>query len=229
MTENQPAGAGDRVKRTYTTELTERRWLTDSAFEISLSRPKDFHFTAGQNICFVHEGVQRYYALTSKSADPQIQLCIQKISGGVFTPYIALADIGTGFTFSGPHGYFTFRASSRKPVFIATDIGIAPFLSFVRDGVPDFTLVHLVPRREDLLYEDLFRSAASSYVPCIAGGPGTPLATGAVIDHLQRNLPVQAYDFYLCGRQDMIRDVTLFIDERYEGSMVYTEIFHRTS
>ncbi len=229
MTENQPAGAGGQFKRTYTTELTERRWFTDSAFEVSLTRPNDFHFAEGQNICFAHEGVQRHYALTSTNADPQLQLCIQKISGGVFTPYIAHADIGTGFTFSGPYGYFTFRTSRRSPVFIATDIGIAPFLSFVRAGIRDFILIHLVSRREDLLYEDLFRDAASSYVPCTAESPDAPLPMGAAIDHLQRNLPVQAYDFYLCGRQDMIRDVTLFIDERYEGSMVFTEIFHRTS
>jgi ferredoxin-NADP reductase len=229
MTENQPAGGLPLDKPTYTAELTERRWLTDRAFEVSLTRPENFHFAAGQNLCFFHEGDQRYYALTSTTADPQIQLCIQMISGGVFTPYIADAQIGTGFTFSGPYGYFTFRTSRRRPVFIATDIGIAPFLSFARAGVCDFTLIHLVFRREDLLYENFFRSAASSYVPCIAENPDAPLPTGAVIDHLEKHLPVEAHDFYLCGRQDVIRDVTLFIDERYEGSLVFTEIFHRSA
>jgi len=215
-------------KPTYTTELTERRWLTDRAFEVELTRPEGFNFLPGQNICFVHEGVQRYYALTSTAADPKIQLCIQKIPGGVFTPYIADAGIGSKFIFSGPYGYFTFRTSRRRPVFIASDIGVAPFLSFARAGILDFILIHLVSRREDLLYGNFFRRAASSYVPCITEDPDGPLPVGGVIDYLRRNLPFQPYDFYLCGRQDMIRDVTLFIDGRYEGSMVFTEIFHRS-
>jgi len=33
-------------------------------------------------------------------------------------------------------------------------------------------------------------------------------------------------DFYLCGRQDMIRDVTLLIDEEFQGSLVYSEVFY---
>jgi hypothetical protein len=47
-----------------------------------------------------------------------------------------------------------------------------------------------------------------------------------VTDYIRNRLPPRTYDFYLCGRQDMIRDVTLLVDERFDGSLVYSEIFY---
>jgi NAD(P)H-flavin reductase len=49
---------------------------------------------------------------------------------------------------------------------------------------------------------------------------------GRVSDYLEAHLPDGAYDFYLCGRQDMIRDVTLLVDEKFPGSLVYAETFY---
>jgi len=49
---------------------------------------------------------------------------------------------------------------------------------------------------------------------------------GRVTDYLETELPPLPYDFYLCGRSDMIRDATLLVDERFSDSYVYTEIFY---
>ncbi len=35
-----------------------------------------------------------------------------------------------------------------------------------------------------------------------------------------------SYDLYLCGRQEMIRDATLMADERFPGSLVFSEFFY---
>ena len=45
-------------------------------------------------------------------------------------------------------------------------------------------------------------------------------------DYIQNHLPRLVYDFYLCGRSDMIRDVILIVDEQFPGSYVYTEIYY---
>jgi hypothetical protein len=34
------------------------------------------------------------------------------------------------------------------------------------------------------------------------------------------------YDFSLCGREEMIRDVILLVDQRFPDSLVYTESFY---
>jgi benzoate/toluate 1,2-dioxygenase reductase subunit len=100
----------------------------------------------------------------------------------------------------------------------------------VRSGVRDFLLLHGVRAPEDLCYEDLFRSAASEVVHCVTGrGSGHPprreAFSGRVTAYLETDLPQRDYDFYLCGREEMIRDVILLVDEAFPGSRVYAEIF----
>jgi ferredoxin-NADP reductase len=220
-------GSKDLVQET---ELIRRRWLSKKAFEIELARPPGFQFTAGQTIRFVHGDIERYYSLISAPSDPTLAMCVRHVEGGKFSPTLAAADIATPFKFTGPHGYFIFSASTRPPVFVATGTGIAPFVSMVRSGLRDFTLLHGVSFPEDLYYEHLLRGAAKKFVPCLSGStadeellPGR--FHGRVSDYIQKKLPRAKYDFYLCGRDEMVRDVTLLIDDCFPGSLVFNEVF----
>jgi ferredoxin-NADP reductase len=224
--------AGRRMQ-TFSCDLIHRNWLSDTTFEIELTRPAGFEFLSGQNLCFQFRGVERYFAVLSSTADPHIKLCVYRIETGIFTPFLASANIGIQLTFTGPHGHFIFRPSKRRPIFVATGTGIVPFMSMSRSGVKGFTLLHLVPRDVDLYYKDYFEKAAEVYVPCVpnstSGGKDMlELPVDMVLSFLSEHLPTKAYDFYLCGNQSMIRDVTLFIDSRYPDSMVYTEVFYRS-
>jgi ferredoxin-NADP reductase len=214
----------------YSTELLKRSWLTDRVFQIELARPQSFHFIAGQTIRLLHETTERDYSLITAPTKPALGLCVYHVDGGEFSPLLAAAPVGTSLSFAGPHGYFTFRPSGRPVVFIATGTGIAPFLSMVRSGVTDFTLLHGVRTPRDLYYQDEFRSAARRYVPCLTETNGRRQTVknafrGRVSLYLTENFPPDAYDFYLCGRQEMIRDVTLVVDERFPHSLVHTEVF----
>ena len=214
-----------------TTELLKRQWLSKNAFEIQLSRPASFAFEAGQTIRFIHQSIERYYSLLSAPDDPFLSLCIYNVPGGQFSPLLADAEIGARFKISGPHGYFTFKPSSRQAVFVACGPGIAPFVSMSRSGVADFMLLHEAARVEDLYYQNAIQEVTSNYVPCILES-GTPdhSSTGAfkgnTASYLIQNLQPGIYDFYLCGEREMIREVTLLVDERYAGSHVYTEVFY---
>lgn len=219
--------------QTYSCELINRKWLSDTTFEIKLTRPEGFEFLSGQNLCFHFENVERYFAVLSSPADPYLKLCVYRIRTGIFTPFLASAEIGTEFTFTGPHGHFIFRPSDRRPIFVATGTGIVPFLSMVHSGTRGFTLLHLVPREVDLYYSEYFIEAAEVYIPCIPDSDQQEedmleLPVRRIIEFMTNHLPVEPYDFYLCGNQSMIRDVTLFVDSRYPDSMVYTEVFYRS-
>ena len=116
-------------------------------------------------------------------------------------------------------------------MFVATGTGVAPFVSMARVGVKDFILLHGVRRSLDLYYEPLFRKTATLYVPCLSGvkdaGEGVPGAFGGrVTGYLASHLTPGAYDFYLCGAAEMIRDVILLVDQRFPDSLVYTESFY---
>lgn len=213
---------------TYDTALVERRRLSDNTFEAVFSRPFGFEFTAGQRIRLIHGGLERDYSLASAPDDAALVLCIRRVATGRFSPLLSSTPVGTAFTFSGPHGYFVFQPSARPPVFVATGTGVAPFAAMARAGVSGFTLLHGVRQAGECYYATLFRSKARRYVACLSEEDPSEGGTfhGRVTDYLASHLEPDRYDFYLCGRAEMVRDVIWLVDDRFPGSMVYTEIFY---
>ena len=208
-------------------ELLNRRWLSPKTFEIELSRPHDFQFTPGQTLCILSGSLERHYSMASSPQEPIIALCVRHITGGELSPVLAGAPIGTLFSFRGPQGYFTYRPSEREAVFVATGSGIAPYVSMVKSGFRPFLLLHGVRTAEELYSRSLLSRAAGTYIGCLSeGGAVAGLFDGRVTDYIERHLSPGHYDFYLCGNQRMVRDVTLLADERFPGSYVFTEIFH---
>jgi len=213
---------------TFPVKLIERQWLTKNTFEITFSKPSSYTIQAGQRVRVFYQALERDYTPVSGPADPAITFCIRKVDTGKFTPLLSTADIGTRVDISQPDGYFTFKPSIRPPVFMATGTGIAPFCSMARSGVTGFTLLHGVDSPQDLYYQSVLESAANGYIPCISREHPSSVAYfhGRVTDYLQEHLPPAAYDFYLCGRREMIREVTWLVDERFPGSLLYSEIFY---
>ncbi|UCF92398.1 MAG: hypothetical protein JSW39_29720 [Desulfobacterales bacterium] len=214
----------------YMVELRQRRWLSAKAFEIELSRPTAFEFKAGQTILLIHANNARHYNLVSTPNDPYLETCVRLVRQGALSPILATAEIGSTFEFSGPYGYFTFNSSAHPAVFVASGTGIAPFVCMGRSGVKNFILLHEARSAEELYYQSLFREIASQYVPCVLEAPPADLELagafhGPVAEFVRDRLPPANYDFYLCGRRGMVREVTLLIDARFPASRVYTEIF----
>jgi len=212
----------------YASELIERRWLSNKSFEITLTKPKFFEFMPGQWIRLIHGPVERDYSLVSAPTDPNLALCIRNIEGGILSPGLSNAPVGSRFNFNGPHGYFTFRPSIRPAVFVATGTGLAPFVSMARSGVTGFILLHGVSSVADLYYASVFQSAAKQYVPCISetGKLSGEYFQGRVTDYLRKNLAAGLYAFSLCGRREMIRGVTFLLDAAFPGSLIFTETFY---
>ena len=220
----------DNPAAILTVELLKRRWLSKNAFEIELSSPTSFEFKAGQTILLIHKSIKRYYSLLSTPNDPNLTLCVQHLPEGQISSALANAEIGFQLNLTGPHGYFTFKPSIRMPVFIATGTGIAPFVSFARSGVTDFALLHQAISADELYYQSYFHKITPKYFACLSEAPVAEssfpnLFGGMVSECIRKNLRPGSYDFYLCGEREMIREVTLLVDEIYPESRVYTEVF----
>ncbi|WP_373500767.1 ferredoxin--NADP reductase [Desulfococcus sp.] len=223
------------VPRPFAAAIAGRRSLSRDTFELRLNRPPDFSFTPGQFIRLIAAGEagvvqERDYSLISIPSDPEIGLLIRDTGTGRFSSFLGAAEPGTLLQFTGPHGYFTYRETGRPAVFVATGTGLAPFVSMARSGVTGFLLLHGVRAASDLYYESLFRNHPCRYVPCLSGG-GTVDACpeafhGRVTAYMEDRLLSGEYDFYLCGRGEMIREATLLIDDRFPGSRVYSEMFY---
>lgn len=216
--------------RTYATDLLTRRRLSEKTFEIELARPESFDFVAGQRITVQVGTIERDYSLVSPPGSPALSLCIRQVKGGNLSPILAAKAIGGQIRFTGPHGYFLFRSSGRPAVFVATGTGIAPFVSMARAGCRGFMLLHGVQAPAELYYKDIFVGSAEAYVPCLSRIPnqsGPPDSFhGRVTEYIATHLSRGIYDFYLCGREEMIRDVIHLVDGCFPGSYVYTEIFY---
>jgi benzoate/toluate 1,2-dioxygenase reductase component len=216
----------------YTLQVSGHRWLTRRTIEVRFQRPEGFDFLSGQKIRFVEAALERDYTLLGPRNAAEIAICVRHIPKGRFSPRLVESKVGDFFQVTPAFGYFTFNASPRQPVFIATGTGIAPFVAFARDGVRNFDLLHGVRSAEELYYHQELASNAHQYIPCLSSAESPPTGTwplafsGRVDQGLQARLTSGAYDFYLCGRGDMIRDVMGIIDERYEGSHVFNEIFY---
>jgi len=221
---------GKNRDRPYTVVLKKRCWLSDRAFELEFSRPPSFEFIPGQRISLIHGSMERDYSPPSAPEDPFLTLCIRKVEEGKFTPFLATAEPGTEFRFKGPRGYFIHRPSPRQAVFVATGTGIAPFVSMARSGATEFILLHGVKNHQDLYYQAFLRAASKRYIPCLTGTLTVESEIsdgyqGRVTGWMETHLLSGVYDFYLCGRIEMIRDATHLIDRRFPGSMVYSEQF----
>jgi benzoate/toluate 1,2-dioxygenase reductase subunit len=212
---------------TYTAALLERKRLSDGTFELRLGRPEGFDFLPGQRILVFSDGEQRDYSLAGSPRDRVLALCVRRVGSGRVSPILCSAERGDQIRFSGPHGYFLFRPSGRPAVFVATGTGAAPFASMARSTAGQFTMIHGVRQVDELYYAGLFRERAGRYVPCISGPfhPSNGIFAGRVTHYLASQLKPGSFDFYLCGRGEMIRDVTWLVDERFPGSWVYTERF----
>lgn len=213
--------------RSYRTIIRHRRWLTDHTFEMELARPDGFDFIPGQRIHLKFGEIGRDYSLVSSHRDPYLRLCIRHIHRGELTPKLLEIPIGESLQFFGPNGYFLFRASGKHPVFVATGTGIAPFVSMGLAGCRGFTLLHGIRNPEERYYADVFQTAAEMYRPCITGSDpgGSKSFSGRVTEYVAEALPVGEYDFYLCGRTEMIRDMTHIVDRRFPESRIFIELF----
>jgi benzoate/toluate 1,2-dioxygenase reductase subunit len=226
-----PPPAGHAGPSFHTVYVVGLHWLSNQAFELELGCPEGFQFLPGQRVRVAHAGIQRDYSPVSSPAESSLTLCIRRVEGGQLTPRLARLRIGEPLQLAGPMGYFVFRPSSRPAVFVATGTGIAPFVSMARAGATGFHLLHGVRTAAELYYATLFRQRAGRYVPCLAGAENTSPApaaafAGRVTQYVAEKLPPGAYDFYLCGRVEVIGGVTRLVDQRFPGSLVYTEAYY---
>ena len=203
-----------------------QRWLTRHVFEISLERPGGFSFIPGQKVWLTLHDITREYTLINPPASAELTLCVRQVADGRLSPLLARARPGQVLGLSAARGFFTYQSPGRKPVFIATGTGIAPFLAFIRNGVRDFYCLHGAGNQDELLYRDEVERAAREYIPCLSADESDgPFWKGRVTAYLEKALKRENFDFYLCGKGEMIRDAIRIIDLRFPGSRVFMETF----
>jgi ferredoxin-NADP reductase len=206
--------------------VLRQRWLTEHVFELSVERPEGFSFIPGQKVRLSLHDITREYTLINSLDAAELTVCIRHVADGRLSPLLAQVGPGELVTLSAATGYFIYQSLERRAVFIATGTGIAPFLAFIRDGVRNFYCLHGARRESELLYRDEVEAAAGEYIPCLSVFEGNgPFWSGRVTAYLEKALKKEDYDFYLCGKGEMVRDALRIIDLKFPGSRVFMETF----
>ena len=205
-------------------EVEAARHLTPEILEVDLRllEPTEFPFDSGQwvSVPFGPKTV-RPYSIASTSVSPKrITLCADVTPGGIGSEWFRALVPGRVVEFKGPTGGFIFtRTDSRRPLFVAEEIGIVPIRSILWDlyqtgfGRPA-TLIYWGRDPSWLAYSAEFSLLARRYPPfeylpvvreAVGGWQGEK---GEAPDLVERTVPsVEGLIAYVSGGGEMINKV----------------------
>lgn len=217
-----------RRKPTFKARLIEARDLAPETkdFEFELVDRSDLTFNAGQFVSIVRnidgKEITRAYSIASKPGGNRFNLCLNRIDGGLISPFLFSLAPGDEIEFQDPLGYFTLRHPGHHVLFVATGTGIAPFRSMLLEHLPKteprVTLLFGARYAHGLLYRGELETLAAQHghfqLMTTITRPAEDWTgrTGRVQAHLDEALAATSYDLatvdvYICGLKEMVDDV----------------------
>jgi len=210
------------------------RWIGDEVFELSLER-EGLVFVPGDCLAlFAADGrVSRPYSIASGIHDECVRFVIRHMPGGVVSSFLSSRKSGDAVRVSPPFGWFRpgENFTERPFVFIATGTGIAPFLAFLR-SYPELKPAQLfygVRNVKDLCEPEWLLTRAPAKI-AVSREKAEPYHHGRITTLLAAS-PVSAdTDFYLCGLDVMIDEVTVMLEQRgIDITRIHRECFFNAS
>jgi ferredoxin-NADP reductase len=210
------------------------RWHGSEIFELSLER-EGLPFTPGDCLAlFAADGrVSRPYSIASGTDEAVIRFVIRQMPGGEVTPFLATRQPGDAVRVSPPFGWFRpgQHAAQRPCVMLATGTGIAPFLSALRSdpALKPAALLYGVRNASDLIDADWLVGHSSARI-AVSREQADGYFHGRITSLLEEvELPDDA-DYYLCGLDAMIDEVTIWLETRgVDITRIHRECFFNSS
>ena len=211
-------------------QVLNRAWLDGENFELTCTRPENFSFLAGQHVSLGHGDLERDYTIVSATDAEELRFLIRRMPGEGMSDRLAEVLPGANLRLGRATGYLTFRPAGRMDVFVATGVGVAPFVAMAASGVRGFTMIQGARTPSGLFYRSLLEDAAATWVGCLSGEGAhktapDPLFPGRVTAYIDAQLPPGEYDFYLCGSRPMLHDLTHLLDQRFPDARIYSEAY----
>jgi ferredoxin-NADP reductase len=150
---------------TFRSRLVSRETTAEQTLALWFARAEGFRFVAGQylDVTVINaaesdaEGPMRSFSIAS-APDEQALLLVMRMRDTAFKRTLATLEPGAEVILEGPAGDFVLDASEeRSRVFIAGGVGIAPFLSMLREArasgrIGETTLFYSNRRPEDTVF-----------------------------------------------------------------------------
>lgn len=214
---------------TFRSRLIRRAAVAERTLAFQFTRPDGFRFVAGQylDITVINarerdgEGPTRSFSIASGPAEPEL-LVVMRMRDTAFKRTLAALGPGAEVIIEGPAGDFVL--DNRQPrVFIAGGVGIAPYLSMLREAavgrsIGNTTLFYSNRRPEDTVFLPELEAMAKSMhgfrcittmtrmAESIHAWPGETAHVDPAM--LARYLPsVAGPRYYICGLPELIAGV----------------------
>jgi CDP-4-dehydro-6-deoxyglucose reductase len=192
-------------------------------FVFEIEGTDQLEYPAGQFVSFTEElhgkKITRAYSMVSPPSGNRIELCLNRVQDGMFSPFLFDLEPGASLPMKGPIGGFTLRNPVSDSVFVATGTGIAPIRAMIMDVLPrdrehSFTLLFGVRHETGILYRDDFERLARQHpnfrfwITLTQPPPGWKRRVGRVQEHLFEAIGGRhGIDVYICGLKVMVDDV----------------------
>ncbi|MDL9935297.1 benzoate 1,2-dioxygenase electron transfer component BenC [Gordonia sp. ABSL1-1] len=214
---------------TFSGELVELERLSASTVRIAVHIPNrdELAFLPGQYVNITVPGATgpdgapatRSYSFSNDPDDPRLTFLMKLSPGGAMSTYLTdRAAVGDALTFTGPHGSFFLRESSRPVLMLAGGTGLAPVLSMLRTLRSNGSeravhLIYGVSSDIDLVAVDEIDSIAAdlphfTWDHCVSD-PASTAANKGYVTSLMAAEHLYGGDvaIYLCGPPPMVESV----------------------
>ena len=188
--------------------ILEIKLVAEETVAVRFTRPADYTFRAGQyavtRITKTTNTFIRQYSFSSSPGDDTLELLIQREPGGeVSSWFFESAQPGDIVEISQPFGNFTLEAGKRPVLLIAGRVGIAPFMSMVRDNKQPLAVLYSVRNRKQVCFaEELHETGVT-----VVSTDHTPRIDSAVLMPLLADQPL----VYICGSKQFVDAMVILV------------------
>ena len=223
------------------TRVTEIKYLTENILELAvdLVEPNLIDFQPGQYMGFRFGKFIKSYSIISRPENrKKLKFCIELLPGGIVSTHVKNLKVADELLMDGPWGTFTVNNFEMALFFVATGVGIAPFVSLVPEILAkgynkSLQLLFGVRGEQDAIYFDFFNQIESKYqnfkFTPILSRPGQNWTgeRGRVTTYLDGHYEnYRNYLFYICGGVEMVKDArTLLLKNGHSLKDIKMEIF----
>lgn len=203
-------------------EVLAIRFQTPDLFTLHVARA-GMAFTPGDCVALFNDrGDSRPYSIASGTHDDHLEFLIRRMPGGEVTSWLANLRPGDALNISQPFGWFR----PGPGTFIATGVGIAPFLSVLRSNQEIRpTCLYGLRHVQDALHLDLLHQHTNLHL-AVSREAAPNTHHGRITDLLEKIPAAPNASYYLCGLDAMITDVSTYLATRgIPPAHIHREVF----
>lgn len=221
-----------------TFKVSQKIDLGFNIIQIRFETNKTLDFTPGQFVTlFMDERTRRSYSISSIPGTNYFETYNDVTPGGPGSLFFKNSKVGDEIVGMFPLGRFVYKEKPTPAVFLATGTGITPHKSMIdfalsNNSQREITLVWGARTDEELFLANNFDELANNYpnfknIYCITRKEDTKFYKGRVTKYCEETDFNPESEFYICGGQNMIKDVeTILLEKGFSKEVIKYEQFY---